>query len=267
MEISEDIQLFIKNHAELIQRSDFPSLYFEATAELYKEEIGVLTEILYESGIDPLTQASKEVPPYFCVDRKITEFTIPAWITQISRGAFKECEELQRISLPQGLELIDSRAFYGCVDLKQVSLPDALSTIGREAFAYCNSLEELSFNPTLQTIKLAAFKYSGLRKVQIPQGVVHIELDTFRGCAFLTEVECRGAERIGLSAFEECSNLKKIHLGANLQEVSPRAFAYCPQLELIEFDGTKERWQKLHVSLPNRESWTVVCADGTLVER
>ena len=54
-----------------------------------------------------------------------------------------------------------------------------------------------------------------------------------------------GVVRLRKNTFSDCSSLKKVYLGNQLQEIEENAFSGCYSLQHIYFDGTLEEWREL----------------------
>lgn len=120
IEITDDLINFIRKNQDLIARGDFKAFYALATAsrELIGSEIGSITWLLYQSGVDPLPDLPV-VPECFLYGCKDVErFIIPDGPTLIKRLAFAWCDNLTEIIIPASILEIPSSAFDGCDKLK-----------------------------------------------------------------------------------------------------------------------------------------------------
>lgn len=106
--------------------------------------VKVLTELFFQSGIDPLKYTST-VPIYYAKESdKVDSLFIPSNVKEIGVEAFKDSNLRQLIfSEPAECKLIDHRAFSGTL-LKKIVFPDSMREIGVEAFQGCAELEEVS---------------------------------------------------------------------------------------------------------------------------
>ena len=57
------------------------------------------------------------------------------------KNGFKDCSDIQTVSLPSTIKSIGSYAFYGCSILSQVTFPDSLEKIGGYAFSETSILK------------------------------------------------------------------------------------------------------------------------------
>lgn len=65
------------------------------------------------------------------------------FVTEIGVGAFKDCDNLESISIPGSVAYIGNYAFMNCVNLKNISIPESITYIGDSAFENCFNLEEM----------------------------------------------------------------------------------------------------------------------------
>lgn len=105
------------------------------------------------------------------------------------------------------LRFIEAGAFYGCGSLEEFNFEVqaggvAVESIGAYAFYGCRSLENFDFPSQLTALLPYTFAYSGLREITIPNKVVVIYPNAFRGCSQAT-------------AF---------HVGKSLNDFSPKTF-------------------------------------------
>ncbi|MDD4316310.1 MAG: leucine-rich repeat protein [Clostridia bacterium] len=64
-------------------------------------------------------------------------------VTDLSAAVFKDCAELQQITLPSSVKTIGAETFMGCVSLTKAVLSSSLVSIGASAFQGCSALPVL----------------------------------------------------------------------------------------------------------------------------
>jgi hypothetical protein len=159
-----------------------------------------------------------------CTD---TNLCIPASVdglpvTRIEKKAFKDCKDIESVSIPFGVEVIQSSAFYGCKRISHVTIPNSVYVIENAAFANCERLSEIS----------------------IPNTVQHIASHTFTGCRSLKCAEIPdSAESIGMSAFEGCCKLESVKLPSALSYVDINAFKGCDSLTRVFYPKSTDEWE------------------------
>lgn len=141
---------FIEDNIELIEHNDFSELYtiLESQPPVYSS---IITEKLYEAGIDPLIYLNR-IPLYYLAYTKRTSFEIPNNIISISQCAFLQ-SNLETIIIPEGVTFIGSQSFQDCSELKSLSLPNSLRAIATNAFRNCYSLKNITYNGIIEEWK------------------------------------------------------------------------------------------------------------------
>ncbi len=82
-------------------------------------------------------------------------------------GAFRDCYNLETVSLPSTLTKIGDYAFSACKKLNQLVLPENLTEIGEAAFQDCHSLEKLEIPDSVVKIGDGAFFLGWLKYVPV----------------------------------------------------------------------------------------------------
>ena len=170
----------------------------------------------------------------------------------------------------------DSNYYYSSLEnVKALSLPDTILTIGDMAFPMSTSLQCVSFSSSLREIGDYAFYNSGLKTVNIPEGVTTLGLNAFGYCCDLKKVtipttitdfgnsdsgvtrgssdtadnfyQCEALEEIvlkegittlGSGMFGGCSSLKEVNIPSTLTEIPAYLFTQCKNLEKITFHSS-----------------------------
>lgn len=218
--------------------------------------------------------------------KSLRSFIVPKDVTQISEGTFLNCESLSNITLRNEITAIESSAFAGC-GLTEIQLPSGITSIGEEAFAG-NKFTEIIIPSGVS--KLGAGAFSGCELLQsisveennnnfsasngvlydkvgttlllcpggkegsyiLPRRTTKIAESAFKDCKKITELILpSGLTTIGGKAFSGM-NLTNIEIPAELERLSPDAFAYCSKLTEITVD---------------EENTVFAAADGVLCDK
>ena len=128
-------------------------------------------------------------------------------ITTMGNGAFKNCEELNNVSLGNKLETIPASAFAGCESLSDLLDYQSVTKISAKAFSGCTALGDIDFS-----------------------SVVTIGEEAFKNCkSFRNIVVTSTTESIGKKAFGGCSNVLSITLpfiGKDLKSSEKQSISY-----------------------------------------
>ncbi len=153
----------------------------------------------------------------------------------LSRGMFKECNELTTVNNMESISTIESYAFFNCYKLSTIDLSN-VHHIGKYAFAYVTELEDAPTS-SLVTIDLSSIAtiddYAFLGNTGL-NNVLNLEKSTletinegaFSQCSKLTNINLINVKVIKDLAFYLDSSLKTVDL-TNVTYVGNKAFANC----------------------------------------
>jgi hypothetical protein len=129
----------------------------------------------------------------------------------IESYALRDCVALQTLSLPAYVTEIGKGAFYSCTSLQSVTFAEGskLTTVGESAFMGCTALTEIELPASTQTIERAAFfGCEALTSVVINEGTVAIGNQAFQKCVVLAQVKLPNTlQTIGTYAFHGSKKL------------------------------------------------------------
>ena len=202
-------------------------------------------------------------------NKSITSCTVHPSARIIYYGAFNNCSMLESITMSDSLTEIQDSAFYYCTSLKSITIPENIVYLGTGVLSYCSSLKEIHYNAaqltsgpslrragsseglTLYIGKNVREIYSWmfcemtyddtyLTMVVVEDGSILEKIgdSAFRDCTKLQSINFPDSLRsIGERTFEGCSSLREIYLPEQLESIGNYAFADCSSLTLIEFDA------------------------------
>ena len=201
-------------------------------------DCGSLTDVTFE-GNSQLTRIKDWV---FLDCKNMTDFAIPANVSTIGQGAFQGCESLTKITIPSEVKSIGNKIFYGCITLSSVTFEEnsKLTSIPDEMFCNCSALTSITLPSGITSIGQWAFCKSGLKGLEIPDGVTTI------------------SDR----AFMYCDALQTVTIPASVTSVASNIFNSCTKAIKITYGGSQEQWNNFNVELP--EGSTVTCTGHTV---
>lgn len=116
---------------------------------------------------------------------------------------------------------IGRRAFYGQKDMTAVKIPNTVKIIDYQAFTGGCGITMIIF---------------------APNGVLEsIEREAFKGCPITSLNFPNSLKTVGEYAFQDCSKLKSIKGGNNIEEIKQRAFGGCINLTEIIFPNSLKK--------------------------
>ena len=185
---------------------------------------------------------------WFIGDNTITKVVIPEGVKSIASYAFANLTALEEIVLPSTLESIDYGAFYGCTSLQKITFSgeNNLKIINQNAFENCDLRDTLKLpsacvisdyafagNQKLKGVELGKNLYSigqyafagckKLKNVKIDAKKVKYGAYAFTGCESLKEFYVNSAV-LPEGMFFECDDMKKVTIGADVNDIGVFAF-------------------------------------------
>ena len=188
-----DLKEFIEKYKNEINNHLFEKIYSLTTAgELGPSDIGKLTELFYNCGIDPL-EYLKNVPFCYAYGSALKDIKIPDRIISIGKRAFAFCADLTNVVIPDSVNSIYYQAFYSCTELTSIIIPDSVTSISNEVFYNCSRLTSITIGNSVDSIGISAFhNCSGLARLTIPSSVTSIGDYAFWGCYSLKTIDYKG---------------------------------------------------------------------------
>ena len=144
-------------------------------------------------------------------------------VTSMMYDAFKNCTRLSSVIIPQTIQVIGEEAFKNCIGLTSLIIPRSVVSIRDFAFSGCGGLvsivveegNEKFWSPNKCNaiiLKTKRWLIQGCRNTTIPDDILSIYHDAFRGCVGLTSISIPSSVTyIGQDAFKGCSDLTSIH--------------------------------------------------------
>lgn len=183
VEYSPKVLELIKKFSNYIDNNDFEQLYYYVSENRYayygtaisSKDIGEITQLFYNAGIDPLIYMN-HIPDCYLCEAPYASFKIPSHIEFIGEFAFAVCTNLSEMFIPDKITKIKVGTFRACKNLTKISLPGGLTDIYNEAFEFCDNLKEVEFRGTkeqFKSIKFNAFNGALLNaKIICTDGVI-----------------------------------------------------------------------------------------------
>ena len=134
----------------------------------------------------------------------LLQVNIPSSLTEISAGAFENCNQVIKVAIPESVTAIFDAAFAGCSSLKSITIPASVTSIGHYAFFGCSSLESITIPESVTAIGDGAFaQCKSLESITIPNSVTAIGSGAFFRCRSLESITVPESLRDGRQAFDD----------------------------------------------------------------
>lgn len=227
-----------------------------------------------------LSTAIEVIPEYAFKDCSALTGIDASSVKSIKKGAFLNCSALETVTVSETLEYATKEAFYGCDKLTYTEYDNALY-LGNESnptlllvSAKTLNETECAVSSTTKVVADAAFsncKY--LETVTLSSSVKGINGTSFSGCGELNYNESENGFYLGTEANPylalielDIKSVEDFKLNESTKIITDTAFAKCPSIKDISFDGTAAAWK----SIIKSENWnndltvSIICSDDTV---
>lgn len=184
-------------------------------------------------------------------------------VTMIGYGSFLNNNDLETIVLPETIVKIDEYAFYGCNSLSSITLPANTTVVAGHSFGKCENLTRVIYSGDIEA-------WCGIEFIDYytsnPLNYAH---NLYIDGGLITEIEIPYTiTEIKQAAFAGWHGTR-ITLPETLTDIGKYAFAFCNNLNGINYLGDVERW----LSISYYDDWGSnplyyahnLYIDGTLV--
>lgn len=183
----------------------------------------------------------------------------------IGSGMFGECVHLYNIVLPISATTIEDEAFVGCTNLRHIEIPASVSSV--RPSSSCTALAEISISaantsyssqdgvllnadksqivwfpqgkkgeyslpPTVSQIGDYAFRGCNIQKFTLPDYLIAIGQGAFMDSHVEEVIMPAKLKSLPTGTFQNCSALKTIRLGEQLELISDYVFDNCPLTDI-----------------------------------
>lgn len=159
-------------------------------------------------------------------------------VVSIGTAAFRNCDDLTRLTLGSSVTEIATNAFWNCGALKEINFSDPLHTIGDYAFQRCTALTDITWGTELAEIRRNAFQgCTALKTLSLPDPLRTIGIYAFADCTELTNVTLnKSLNTLGASAFINCKKLTKLTINS-AELATPSIWIYDENRGIGAFSG------------------------------
>lgn len=163
----------------------------------------------------------------FFKTEQLTEITLPEKLKTIYRQAFFE-SGLKSITLPDSVEFAETECFRDCYNLEEVTLPAKEFVVSEGMFMNCAALKKVNnADKIVQLEKYAFYGANSLKQIDL-SSAADIGGNAFE-CSGLTSVKLpKCCKTLCLGAFYKCRNLELADLSeCSIEYFAPYIFYRC----------------------------------------
>lgn len=181
----------------------------------------------------------------FSQNLNVQKVIMPNSITYIGTGAFSGCSNLSEVTLSTTLETIEGMAFDSCA-IESITIPKSLKNT-TESWEYggdgkysifkgCNNLTNVTLEAGMTELPNGLFaNTTGITTVTIPDSVTKIKDSAFENCKGLEKITIPDSvKEICTNAFKGCSSMTEVSLSKNLESLGSTVFCDCTALTTVE---------------------------------
>ena len=218
-------------------------------------ENGVVYEVNKQERTAVVVDFNDELSP----TTEIQEYVSGYLVSGIESYAFRDCYNLNSITIPASAFNIGEYAFDNCNNLTSIKITDYSYgqdyhySIGDNAFQNCSSLTSINIPSSVTSIGDNAFNgCRSLTSINIPSSVTSIEFDAFKGCSPLTAITVdesnpiyKSDNKVLFRKEDNClilarDGLEKYDIPSWVTSIGERAFSYCSSLTSINIPSSVE---------------------------
>ena len=120
----------------------------------------------------------KTIGKYAFSNCHLKSVVIPDSVTEIKESAFACCSNLESVIFGKNVETIGNNAFEMCVNLKSVDLPKSIRSIGSYAF-FRTGLKDIQLSEGLLKIEAGAFAGTLIKSLELPTSIKDLTVNCF----------------------------------------------------------------------------------------
>lgn len=120
----------------------------------------------------------KTIGKYAFSNCHLKSVVIPDSVTEIKESAFACCSNLESVIFGKNVETIGNNAFEMCVNLKSVDLPKSIRSIGSYAF-FRTGLKDIQLSEGLLKIETGAFAGALIKSLELPASIKDLTVNCF----------------------------------------------------------------------------------------
>lgn len=171
----------------------------------------------------------------------IEEINFSSSLKRIGKFSFAQNMSLTRIVINSDIENIEYKAFYQCNQLDEVLINGNVRRIEAEAFSYCSKLSKFTFKDGLEEIGNGAFSYSAIEEIEFPSTLIKIGEFSFINNSDLVKVIINSnIDEIETKTFYQCNRLNEVLINGDVKSICGEAFYGCSLSSLQLNEGLEK---------------------------
>ncbi|MCQ2219394.1 MAG: leucine-rich repeat domain-containing protein, partial [Paludibacteraceae bacterium] len=152
---------------------------------------------------------------------------------------FLNCDSLETVIIGDNVKIVSQRLFQKLPSLSHITIPGNVRTVGNAAFIN-SGLRSVNLQDGLKEIGPYAFEGTLIDSIYIPSSVDSIASAAFRSCDSLKVISYNASNTVSTyssSPFAKCANVEKVIIGENVTMIQKNLFRDFPNLKTIVIPG------------------------------
>ncbi len=152
---------------------------------------------------------------------------------------FLNCDSLETVIIGDNVKIVSQRLFQKLPSLSHITIPGNVRTVGYAAFIN-SGLRSVNLQDGLKEIGPYAFEGTKIDSIYIPSSVDSIASAAFRSCDSLKVISYNASNTVSTystSPFAKCANVEKVIIGENVSMIQKNLFRDFPNLKTVEIPG------------------------------
>ena len=163
----------------------------------------------------------------------------------IDSFAFDTCNLLESVTVSGDF---DSCAVYKCAKVTKVDLRGCTKMTDC-MITYNDELTELYYPDSIKVIRVASCAFNPkLTEVKIPASVLQIQDYAFANTGLKSVNIPEGVMRIGYYSFSGCTSLETVYIPVTVNRIEAKAFIASSSIKTVYFGGTQAQFEQIWIS-------------------
>lgn len=211
----------------------------------------------------------------FANAKSLISLILPSTTQLIDSYSFEDCDNLATITIPDNCKEVKSSAIYFCKNLTSIQIGKNIENFEKANGDGCPKLKAINVDAenryftsvdgvlynknkdviykypagqtastftvpaTVKTVNDYAFNYAVFEEVILPDGLEKIGISAFSNCKNLRTIDIpQTVQEIGLFAFQSCSKMTEVKIPDQVKELESMSFAFCVSLRNVHIGAS-----------------------------
>ena len=211
----------------------------------------VITEYLGDINISKIEIPSKTKGIDKTVFSKCTKINKIIWnakncadFLKYSSDYIYNKSQITSITFGDSVEYIPAYICYDMRNLNEVIIGKNVKSIGVSAFDNCRLINKVNYFGNIDT-------WAKINFGDLDANPISYSNNLYINNNLLTDIELSYTDSIKQFAFYNCKSIKSVNIGESIIYIGDKTFAYCNNIERVNYLGDINKWVGIHFETPN----------------